>query len=273
MQTIDLLIIGAGPAGLSLALHLLQQDPGWSERLVILEKAAHPRPKLCGGAVTRLGLGILQDLGFSLPLPIPQARVDDVRLVYAGRVVHVRGRPQLAIFHRAELDAFLAEQACRRGAVIRQNEPVTSFHVDEEGVTVMTLRSTRRGWWVMAQSGRHAQAINRFEKREPLACSKCSIHPRWPSHFSERFALFDFTPYGKSTGLLWDFLAVEDRQRSTGVCTTRASWPARADLRVAAIHLRSWEPQPGSSPGRTPDPLVQPAPAWRCADPGWRCGR
>jgi hypothetical protein len=36
-------IVGAGPAGLSTALHLLQIDPSWAERMLVLEKAAHPR--------------------------------------------------------------------------------------------------------------------------------------------------------------------------------------------------------------------------------------
>lgn len=210
-RPVDLLISGAGPAGLSLALHLLQQDPSWSERLILLEKAAHPRPKLCGGAVTRLGLGILKDLGFNLPLPIPQARVDDVRLAYAGRVVHVRGRPQLAVFHRAELDAYLAEQACQRGAVIRQNEPVQSFTVDREGVTVTTSKEVYRAHVLVGADGSKGAArqfANRFEKRRRVARLLEVLAPAQPRapQFVERFALFDFTPVGEGLqGYFWDF--------------------------------------------------------------------
>lgn len=56
MQNIDLIIIGSGPAGVSTALHLLPSDPCWAGRMLLLEKAAHPHPKLCGGAITRLGI-------------------------------------------------------------------------------------------------------------------------------------------------------------------------------------------------------------------------
>ena len=105
MQKVDLLIIGSGPAGISTALHLLRQNPGWSKRMIVIEKASHPRPKLCGGGVTRLGLELLGDLGFPLPLPLPQAEVEEARLAYGDRMVRVRSRPQFVIFHRAELDA------------------------------------------------------------------------------------------------------------------------------------------------------------------------
>jgi flavin-dependent dehydrogenase len=75
MQAFPLIIIGAGPAGLSTALHLLRIDPAWADRLVVLDRAAHPRHKLCGGGVTRLGLGYLRGLGLPDPLPIPHAPV------------------------------------------------------------------------------------------------------------------------------------------------------------------------------------------------------
>ncbi|MCK4826999.1 FAD-dependent monooxygenase, partial [bacterium] len=75
MQEIDLLIIGSGPAGLSTALHLLQQDSGWAKRMILVDKASHPRPKLCAGGVTRIGLKTLRDLEIQLPLPIPVVEV------------------------------------------------------------------------------------------------------------------------------------------------------------------------------------------------------
>jgi flavin-dependent dehydrogenase len=210
-RPVDLLISGAGPAGLSLALHLLQQDPSWSERMILLEKTAHPRPKLCGGAVTRLGLDILKELGFNLPLPVPHARVDDVRLAYNGRIVHVRGRPQLAVFHRAELDAYLAEQASQRGAVIRQNEPVKSFKMDWDGVTVTTSREVYRARVLVGADGSKGPArqfANRFEKRSRVARLLDVIAPAQPesAQFLDRYALFDFTPVGQGLqGYFWDF--------------------------------------------------------------------
>ncbi len=70
METVDVLIAGSGPAGMSAALHLVKADPGWADRIVIVEKSVHPREKLCGGGVTNLGEKMLSGLGLSFaPAP------------------------------------------------------------------------------------------------------------------------------------------------------------------------------------------------------------
>jgi flavin-dependent dehydrogenase len=205
------LIMGAGPAGLSTALHLLQMDPAWAGRMLLLEKAAHPRPKLCGGGVTRLGLEILRDLGFPLPLPIPQARVDDIRLIYGKRTVHVRRRPEAAIFHRSELDAYLAAETRRRGAVIQENETVLEFQLEPEGVQVTTDRERYRAKVVVGADGSKGvtrQALARYERRIRVARALELIQPapETAPHFRERYACFDFTPVkDELQGYFWDF--------------------------------------------------------------------
>jgi flavin-dependent dehydrogenase len=213
MQNVDLLIIGSGPAGISTALHLLQIDSNWAERMVLIEKAAHPRHKLCGGGVTRLGLEYLKDLGFTLPLPIPQAVVDEARIVYGQRVVRVRGRPQFVVFNRAEFDAYLAEQARQRGAVIHENETVTSLSADDSGVTVHTTRTVYRAQAVVGAGGarssfRHTLSGHRSPSR--VARLLEVIHPAQENapQFSQRYALFDFTPVEQALqGYFWDFPA------------------------------------------------------------------
>ncbi|HAE59110.1 MAG TPA: hypothetical protein DCG54_06275, partial [Anaerolineae bacterium] len=62
----DIIIVGAGPAGISVALHLAQIIPGIEKRTLILEKAHHPRHKLCGGGLLPDGEIVLRQLGLDI---------------------------------------------------------------------------------------------------------------------------------------------------------------------------------------------------------------
>ncbi len=211
MDTVDLLIIGAGPAGLSTALHLTQRDPTWTGRMLLLEKATHPRHKLCGGGVTRLGLDTLINLGFSLPLPIPQARVDDVRLIYGTRAIHVHGRPKFLIFHRAEFDAYLADQARHRGIFIKENEVVEAIQEDAQGLTVKTEKGLYRARTVVGADGSKGVVRRLFKKPDSPSRVARLLEVLTPAsenapHFTDHYALFDFTPARHELqGYFWDF--------------------------------------------------------------------
>lgn len=212
MET-DVLILGAGPAGISTALHLLRVHQGWARRLVVLEKAAHPRPKLCGGGLTRLGLGVLGNLDLPLPLPVPQAQVEDVRIVYRGRTVHLHGRPQFTVFHRPELDAWLASEARRRGVEIRENEPALDLSVDEHGVSVTTPRCLYRARVVVGADGSKGLTRRVFARIEGQRCVARLLEVISPATeeadvFAGRFALFDFSAAANALqGYTWKFPA------------------------------------------------------------------
>jgi flavin-dependent dehydrogenase len=140
MEEIDLLIIGSGPAGLSLALHLVQLDSGWGKRIVLVEKASHPRPKLCAGGVTRIGLETLRHLGLDLPLPIPGVEVEEARMTYQDRQIKVRRKPVFVVYNRIEFDNYLSRIVRERGIRLRENEAVQAMNSTEYGIEVETNR-------------------------------------------------------------------------------------------------------------------------------------
>jgi flavin-dependent dehydrogenase len=211
MREIDLIIIGSGPAGISTALHLLQQDQSWAQRMILIDKAAHPRPKLCGGGVTRIGLETLLGLGFELPLPIPHEIINQARLRYRGREIRVRGRPELVVFNRIEFDAYLAEGARRRGVVLHENESVEMLTFNSTGVEVKTTRDTYQTKAVVGADGSKGitrRILGRHNSGSKVARVLETIHQTdgYGAHFREHFAVFEFTPVEQNLqGYFWDF--------------------------------------------------------------------
>lgn len=118
----DILIIGSGPSGTSTALHLIKNDPAWAERIIIVDKAVHPREKLCGGGITHLGQNVLANLG--LTLEPRNFEVKEARLLYRGKSYSFYGNPVFRIVRRDEFDHWLVQIAEKLGVPVRQGEAV-----------------------------------------------------------------------------------------------------------------------------------------------------
>ena len=65
----DLIIVGAGPAGTSTALHLAARHPELAGRTLLLEKETFPREKFCAGALSGRGVQLLARLGLGVDVP------------------------------------------------------------------------------------------------------------------------------------------------------------------------------------------------------------
>jgi flavin-dependent dehydrogenase len=147
----EVAIVGAGPAGLATAMHLIRLDATWADRLVVLEKEVHPRPKLCAGGITRFGLDQLSRLGLALDVPfIP---IEEIRLQYRNRSVSVRGRPIIVVTWRQEFDAWLVTTARDRGANVRENTPVTGLERQADRILLHTPVSDFRARVVVGADG------------------------------------------------------------------------------------------------------------------------
>ena len=211
MEEIDVLIIGAGPAGVSTAMHLLQSDPLWSGRMVIIEKAVHPRDKLCGGGLTQLSFIVLQSLGINLPLSIPGVEINDVRLAFRGRTIHVRGKREFVVYHRPEFDAYLVKEARGRGIEIREGETVLDLLFDENCVLVKTDQNTYQAKVVVGADGSKGITRRVFNPSDPNRCVARLLGLRGngesqAKHFSENYALLDFSPVVENLqGYYWEF--------------------------------------------------------------------
>ncbi|MCL5610970.1 MAG: NAD(P)/FAD-dependent oxidoreductase [Chloroflexi bacterium] len=139
----DILIIGAGPSGLSTALHLVKDFPHLAERILVLEKAHHPRPKLCAGGLVADAEVILQRLGLDVT-EAPHVDVSAAHFDFAGKglTISLPNTHTLRVIRRNEFDAWLAEKAIERGVEIREGITVRNIQPQADCVIIETDSET-----------------------------------------------------------------------------------------------------------------------------------
>ncbi|MGW0660790.1 geranylgeranyl reductase family protein [Streptodolium elevatio] len=133
-RTWDVVVVGAGPAGASAALAAAEAG----RTVLLVEKAALPRYKTCGGGIIGPSAGALPD-GFRLPA---KEHVRSVAFTMRGRWRRTRrarsGQTMFSLVNRPEFDAGLVDAARAAGAVVREGATVQRIDQDARSV-VLTL--------------------------------------------------------------------------------------------------------------------------------------
>ena len=138
MQRFDALVVGAGPAGSSTAIHLARAGA----QVLVADKASFPRDKPCGGGLTGRALKrIPVD-----PSPVVERDVDrfELRLRYGSSFARDHDQPLIRMTQRRRLDAFLLEHAAEAGAVVRDRSRVEIHAVADTGITAQVGGETVR---------------------------------------------------------------------------------------------------------------------------------
>ena len=126
----DAIVVGAGPAG-STSARLLARG---GARVLLLDKAAFPRDKPCGGGVTFRADEAL-DLDLS---PVTEREIYGGRFSANMKHMFERTSPRLLarMTQRSRLDAYLAEQATVAGAEFRDGAGIEEIALEASGVRV-----------------------------------------------------------------------------------------------------------------------------------------
>jgi len=216
----DVVIVGAGPAGISTALHLAQVAPELVARTLILEKARHPRPKLCGGGVLPDAEVVLRRLGLDLT-EVPHCDVDWAHFDYDGKGMRMRGEKKGAFAFRTvrrhEFDAWLADKARQRGFLIHENTTVRGVTASGSEVLVETDRGKYHASVVVGADGSNSvvrRAAVLHEKIHVARLLEVVTGPepeKSPHQVVNSYFDFVVVPQG-ILGYVWDFPALEKGQ-------------------------------------------------------------
>lgn len=216
IQQVDVLIVGSGPSGTSTALHLVKSNPHWAKRMVVVDKAVHPREKLCGGGVTHLGQNILARLG--LPFAPQNFEVKEVRLVYEDKSYSFFGNPVFRIVRRDEFDHWLVQQCAALDIPVRQGEAVKSVVPHDDYVEVVTEKVTFHAKVLVAADGSRSfvRRTLKWDDESRVARLLEILTPENPNvqpEFRGQTAVFDFTHMTDGLqGYYWDFPSFVDGQ-------------------------------------------------------------
>ena len=235
----DIIIVGAGPAGISTALHLAKIAPELVARTLILEKAHHPRHKLCGGGILPDAELILGHLGLDIT-EVPHCDVDWAHFDFDGKGMRMRGEKRGSIafrtIRRHEFDAWLANKARQRGFLIQEDTSVKGVVVNGSKVVVDTDKGEYRASVIIGADGSKSvvrRTVIPQEKSHTARLLEIVTEPRPERSFHiQADSYFDYlyVPNG-ILGYTWDFPAIENGKpvRVRGIYDSNV-YPIKTDI-------------------------------------------
>lgn len=150
MNTCDVIIVGAGPAGTTLGYQLSRRGV----KTILLDRESLPRDKTCAGGITAR---TVKSLDFDLS-PVIERTACGINFSYhlGGSFVKLSGQPFIHTVVRSRFDHFLAQKAMEAGATVIDGTSVDEFVTSGSTTEVRTSGGAYAGRIVVGADGAYS---------------------------------------------------------------------------------------------------------------------
>ena len=220
---VDCIVVGAGPAGATVAYHLAQQG----HSVLVLEKARLPRFKPCSGAVSP-SIAQWFDVDFA---PVINREVTAIRYTWKlGDPVEAKlpGRSALWIVERDRFDQFLLEQAQAKGASVQDDTPVTGLNFAGDRWQVHTASGSFEATYLVAADGAEGPMAGWLKRSPGKTRTAALLNLPVSAERAQIGANFEFGQL--KNGCLWNFPG--SASFSLGACNLRGGDLKTADAKA-----------------------------------------
>jgi geranylgeranyl reductase family protein len=156
----EFIIVGAGPAGSTLAYELASQG----RKVILLDKSKFPRRKTCAGG---LNFRALRLLPFSCA-GIVENYITGINFTHhlTSPVLRNHPEPFMVTVRRENFDHFLLQQAQKRGAIFLEQIQWHSLYQDALGVEIETSAGRLRAKFLIGADGAQSQVARKLGLQE-----------------------------------------------------------------------------------------------------------
>jgi flavin-dependent dehydrogenase len=238
-----IMIVGAGPAGISTWLHLQKEAPQLARHSIVIEKAVFPRDKLCAGGLCFWVTDVLANLRVNLR--IPSLLVSDLEFRFGKQIDRLHQHNYFRVVQRADFDHALARAAVKRGLELHEDEMLIDVLRTQSKLIVTTNKGKYAVQVLVGADGAFSTVRNKMipSQKRHLAPTLQIFAPadsRYDSEFTEKKMVVDLTPINEGLqGYVWHVPCLRDKVPSIAhgitdfrVCPERP----RADMKKIFSH-------------------------------------
>ncbi len=211
MPSYEVLVAGAGPAGVAVAAGLVKQ--GRANSILVIDRYSFPRPKPCGGALTGHMEPAMEKLG--LALRVPAVACEDAVVRFGSLERRVEMGKAVQVIRREDFDEDLVLQVRELGVEVVEGEGLVRYEHREGGVVVHTSKGREIFAKILVGADGAASKVRKQILNNPKAIPhrlfKCEVNVPRPENLKTTMT-YDFTLMNKGLrGYLWVFPAPHDR--------------------------------------------------------------